>query len=123
MNRFPVLALVATLAAVSCLRGTGPVAPAPQHVTVEGADGFGAKTLHFSSLPSSETLPIQVKGEWHVYLPSDADWITVSPTSGESDGPVNLTLTVTENTAFAERKTRLSFRQQERRRFRHRRRQ
>ena len=109
MNRFPVLALVATLAAVSCLRGTGPVAPAPQHVTVEGADGFGAKTLHFSSLPSSETLPIQVKGEWHVYLPSDADWITVSPTSGESDGPVNLTLTVTENTAFAERKTRLSF--------------
>jgi hypothetical protein len=50
-----------------------------------------------------------VKGEWHVYLPSDADWITVSPTSGESDGPVNLTLTVTENTAFAERKTRLSF--------------
>ena len=36
MNRFPVLALVATLAAVSCLRGTGPVAPVPQHVTVEG---------------------------------------------------------------------------------------
>lgn len=101
-------AVLAVLVCLSCTRGTGPVAPAPQVVTVEGADGFGARTLQFSSLSSSEILPIQAQGDWHVYLPSSCDWVEVSPSAGSS-GPVDLTVTVKANPTFAQRKAQLSF--------------
>ena len=97
------------LAVLSCNRGTGPVGPAPQAVTIPGADAFGAKALQFSSLSSSKTLSIEAGGEWHVYLPSSCDWLTVSPASGATPGPVELTFTVEENAGFAERKATVSF--------------
>ena len=103
------LTLVLLLPLVSCQQGNGPAEAVPQKVTVSGADGFGARTLKFSSMTSSQTLPIETSGEWHVYIHSGTDWLEVTPSSGESAGKINLTVTVKDNPGFSERKTTVSF--------------
>lgn len=109
MNQRLGLALALLLPLASCQRGSGPVQATPQKVTISDADAFGARTLKFSSMASSQTLPIETSGEWHVYIPSQAHWLDVSPASGESTGKVDLTVTVTDNPGFSERKTTVSF--------------
>ncbi|MBQ2551104.1 MAG: BACON domain-containing protein, partial [Bacteroidales bacterium] len=105
-----VSAMLSLLAILSSCQREGGITTAPQRVSIEDADSFGAKALKFSSSESSQTISIQTTGgEWHAYIPSGVDWLELNPSSGKTSGKTDIQVTVEKNSGFAERKANISF--------------
>ncbi len=102
--------MISLLAILSSCQREGGITTAPQRVSIEDADSFGAKALKFSSSESSQTISIQTTGgEWHAYIPSGVDWLELNPSSGKTSGKTDIQVTVEKNSGFAERKANISF--------------
>lgn len=93
----------------SCQEDKG-AANVDQAVRIEDADSYGTKALTFSSSESSQTVSIQTTGgEWHAYIPTDASWLELTPSSGNSKGKTDIEVKVQKNSGFEERKANISF--------------
>ena len=82
----------------------------PAKIVLDNADGFGAVAVKFSNKVETQSISFTADGDWRIHVPSDATWITVSPSSGHGNGEkVTAQITVQANLVEKKRGATLSF--------------
>lgn len=79
----------------------------PAKITFDNADELGFVSLDFSSKAASQTISFKADGEWHIVIQASEDWISVSPSSGQGDGTISVS--VSDNPAEQSRRGFVSF--------------
>lgn len=101
-------AVTVSLALLACQEKE--IAKVPAKILLDNADSFGGLVLNFGNKAETQNITFTADGDWHIRVPDDAAWLTVSPASGHGNGDkVSVALTVKPNPVEKGRKTVLAF--------------
>ena len=82
------LSLLGLLFNTSCKKDD--VEKSAYHLEISNTDGSELTEMSFDEDAASGTFKIQSDGIWEIIVPSDAQWISVSPASGKNDATVTV---------------------------------
>ena len=110
MKTVPYLIFIAMSLGLLASCSNSDTTKVPSRLTINGADDNGLYLISTASQSQSKTVTFTSSTDWKVYVPSDVDWITVSPSSGSaSSEPQTVTVTTTANKMTEQRAAYIDF--------------
>ena len=92
-GKFLFLALLSMMFFGAC---TQEIVKVPNKLSLNNANEVGSVELSFSNEQESQTISINVEGDWKVYIPAEAKaWLSVEPSEGTAATKQDVSLTVT----------------------------
>lgn len=90
-----ILLVIPALVLTAC---TEEVTIVPAKIVLDNADDMGSATVNFGNKVETKTVSFKADGDWFIRVPSNASWLTVTPTSGTAGGEkITVNLTVPDN--------------------------